>query len=112
MISRAELIKAFPAQPRLRAELEQLDSTLSAAQAAIDALTAQIAAAQQSLDGDQRWQAASVILGGIDALSGLAGVVELLGNDQIGAREVDSTDSASLVSWGALKAYLAARGIS
>lgn len=106
-LSRDILTRAFPNDPRMVGEFEELDQFLTDAQEKATALlsAAEDAAARlASLESDGN-QAHSDLLDGIAALPDEAGAIEMLGGGEIAVRGIDALDDASLISRGAAISY-------
>jgi hypothetical protein len=94
--------------PRLRAELEELDQSIStaaddAASASSAAKTAQAAAAAALA---QDWQPSSDLLASIsDVPQDVAGVIEIVQTDQAAVRPIDTDDADSLATRGGSLAF-------
>lgn len=109
MITRALLAKAFPHNPRLRAELEAAGDGIDAAQQKIGDLLTSATDLQTRLQSllDAGSQAHSALLDAIAPLSDARlGVVEVVGQNQAILHEVDSGDDACLVSRLHLMSYV------
>lgn len=102
-LSRDLLARAFPDDPRLVGELEELGQFLDDARAQVTDLLAAATDASDRLAAIESTgnQAHSNILDAIAALPDEAGAIELLGGDQAAVRGIDATDDASLVTRGA-----------
>lgn len=109
MITRSLLAKAFPDNPRLRAELESAVALVDAIQDQATSLKAQLDAVAADL-GVGEFQSASAILSAISGLPNKQGAVELTGGDAANVRPIDGADPASLVSRGAAYAILVGIG--
>lgn len=108
-ISRSLLARAFPDNPRLRAELESvadlidsIEDQAATLKAGLDAIAAEL--------GEGQFQPASDILSSLAALQNLAGAIELDGAGAATVRPIDGGDQASLLSRGAAYTVLLALG--
>lgn len=99
MISRSLLAKAFPDNPRLRAELESAVALVDAIQDQASSLKAQLDAIAADL-GVGEFQSASALLTAIAGLPNTQGAVELTGGDAAHVRPIDGADPASLLTRG------------
>lgn len=99
-LSRDLLASAFPDNPRLRAELEQLDDFLSDAEARITALlvSAEDAATRLGSIEGQENQPLNGLLTSLSLLPDEAGAIEVIEPDVVSIRPIDAADTASLLS--------------
>lgn len=108
-LTRSLLAKSFPNNPRLRAELESLDSflddTSNKAQGVSDALDGLTA----NLGDGGAFQTASPILDSIAQVPNRVGALEFTNDGDADIRPIDGQDPASLLSRGA--AYTVLVGI-
>lgn len=101
LFSRDLLLQAFPDNPRLRGQFEQLDDFFTQAQEQVTELIASATDAATRLDDIESTgnQPFSDMLTAIAALDG-PGAIEIIGPDDVGVRGIDSTDDACLVTRG------------
>lgn len=106
-LSRDLLAEAFPDNPRLRAELEEMARFLDDASAQVAELLASADDASTRLASleSEGTQAHNPLLDAISNLPDEPGALELLGGDQAGIRGIDSADDACLVSRALLISY-------
>jgi hypothetical protein len=109
LFDRSTLAKAFPDQPRLRADFEALADSFDAAQQQVNDLLASaidLQARLQTIESSAS-QPYSALL---DAISSLPdsdlGVIEKVGNDQVILHEIDSGDDTCLVPRSKLMSYV------
>lgn len=109
MITRSLLAKAFPDNPRLRAEFEALADFLDSARAEVATLLQSAADASGRLSALEN-EGAQPFSGLLDAIATAPdnelGVFEKVGEDEVILRQVDSNDDACLVPRSKLVSYV------
>jgi hypothetical protein len=98
-VNRGLLDRAFPANPRLRAELEAVLDLVDSIGSEATALKASLDAISAELD-DGSFQPLSAILSAIAELTSQSGAVVLDNNGTAAVRPVDGSDPSSIMSRG------------
>lgn len=111
-LSRDLLVQAFPDNPQLRAEFEEVDADLASAERRLAELLVTATSTSSRLSDIEATPAQPhhELLEGISDLPDEPGVIELVGNDQVTLRGIDTTNAASLLTRGVANSLYAAAG--
>lgn len=110
ILSRSLLTKAFPNNPRIRAELENLATFLSETNDRAGRARELIDGVLDDLGDGGKFQKAGAILDAISDLPDRVGTIEITSGGQAVVRPIDSEDPASLLTRGV--AYTVLVGIA
>lgn len=110
ILRRDLLAKAFPDNPRLVAELEDVDEFLTSTSERATEARGLLDALIDEMGEGGKYQKATRILEAISGLVNRIGAIELTADDQAAIRPIDSKDPVSLLSRGA--AYTVLVGIA
>lgn len=110
VLSRSLLAKAFPNNPRVRAELERLDELLSATGGKATTIGGLLDGLIADLGEGGKFQKATAILEAIANLPERVGGIEITADGSAVIRPIDGQDPASLLSRGV--AYTVLVGIA
>jgi len=106
-LSRNLLERAFPDNPMLRGEFEEIDQVFSDAEDRLTALIAEAEAREARLAAVEGAgvQPYSALLASIAELPATAGAIEIVGADEAQVRGIDADDPAALPSRGTVVLY-------
>lgn len=98
IFTRDQLVRAFPNQPLLVAQMEEMGSLFDKAQETLAALQDALATVQGVVEAEGRWQPASPLLSSLADLEGQAGALVMAGGSDVVVQPIDTSDDASLLT--------------